>query len=61
MFEEEKKEEKSIEDFEKTIKNLENKIERAKNCLVCVAIADAAEVCQNALDILNEKQNLNIL
>ena len=34
------------------IEQLKKKIQKAKNCLVCAAIADAAEVCQNTLEIL---------
>ena len=31
---------------------LEEKIEAAKNCLVCASISDPSEVCENALEIL---------
>lgn len=33
---------------------LRNQISRAKACLVCAAIADPMEVCNNTLDILDE-------
>lgn len=32
---------------------LKKKINDAKNCLVCSAIADPFEVCENTLEILN--------
>ncbi len=34
------------------IERLKEQIEKAKNCLVCLPIADPVEVCENALEIL---------
>ena len=36
------------------IEELENRIELATNCLVCAAIGDAFEVCENTLEILTK-------
>ena len=38
----------------KEIETLREKIEAAKNCLVCAAIADPMEVCENTLSILEK-------
>ena len=35
------------------VETLRQKIKDAENCLVCAAIADPAEVCENTLAILN--------
>ena len=40
--------------LEERIISLEDKINRAKNCLVCVAIGDPVEVCENTLKILED-------
>jgi hypothetical protein len=36
-------------------KALKDKIQRAKNCLVCCPIANPTEVCVNTLEILSEE------
>lgn len=37
------------------IEGLRKQINEAKNCLVCVAIADPVEICENTLAILEGK------
>lgn len=36
------------------VSKLREKINEAKNCLVCSAVAPATEVCKNTLEILND-------
>jgi hypothetical protein len=37
-----------------TVKQLKNLINEVENCLVCAAIADPLEVCQNSLKIIED-------
>lgn len=42
------------------IKRLESRIEGAKNCLVCVDIADPAEICDTVYGMLNNEPDFSV-
>lgn len=43
---------KELNELREENNTLKDKIEKAKNCLVCACIADPGEVCKNTLMIL---------
>jgi len=46
---------KKLEKAEARVKELEEKIEDAVNCLVCACIADPREICASTMDILEKE------